>query len=52
MAVRKRFITFDKTVLAEAERLCARRDVDLSVFVNAAVKRWLKVERGRKLPAA
>jgi hypothetical protein len=47
MAVRKRSITFDKTVLAEAERLCAQRDVDLSTFVNAAVERWLKVERGQ-----
>ena len=52
MAVRKRFITFDKAVLAEAERLCAQRDVDLSAFVNAAVEHWLKIERGRSLPAA
>jgi len=45
MAVHKRFIVFDKTVLAEAERLCDQRGVDLSTFVNAAVEHWLKLER-------
>lgn len=50
MAVRKRFITFDRTLLADAERLCAQRGVDLSTFVNDAVKHWLKVERENTSP--
>ena len=49
MTVQKRFITFDTSVLAEAERIAAMRGESLSTFVNAAVAHRLKVEGGRKL---
>jgi hypothetical protein len=51
MAVQKRSISFDESVLAEAERLSAERGGNLSAFVNAAVEHQLKVEGGRKLLA-
>jgi len=52
MAVAKRSISFDETVLAEAERLSAERGGNLSAFVNEAVERSLKVALGRKLVEA
>ncbi|HKG03754.1 MAG TPA: hypothetical protein VKB03_11260 [Conexibacter sp.] len=51
MAVQKRSISFDESVLAEAERLSAERGGNLSAFVNAAVEHQMKVEGGRKLIA-
>jgi hypothetical protein len=51
MAFQKRSISFDASVLAEAERVSAERGDNLSVFVNAAVEHHLKVEGGRKLMA-
>ena len=49
MAVQKRSISFDESVLAEAERLSAERGGNLSAFVNAAVEQQLKVALGKKL---
>jgi hypothetical protein len=49
MAVQKRSISFDESVLAEAERLSAERGGNLSAFVNEAVEKQLKVALGRKL---
>jgi len=49
MAVRKRSISFDESVLAEAERLSAERGGNLSAFVNAAVEHQMKIEAGLKL---
>lgn len=49
MAVQKRSISFDESVLAEAERLSQQRGGNLSAFVNSAVEHQLKVEGGRKL---
>lgn len=49
MAVQKRSISFDESVLAEAERLSQQRGGNLSAFVNEAVEHRLKVEGGRKL---
>jgi hypothetical protein len=49
MAVQKRSISFDESVLAEAERLSQQRGGNLSAFVNAAVERELKVALGKKL---
>jgi hypothetical protein len=51
MAVQKRSISFDESVLAEAERLSAQRGGNLSAFVNEAVEHRVKVEGGRKLIA-
>jgi len=51
MAVQKRSISFDASVLAEAERLSQERGGNLSAFVNAAVAHHMKVEGGRKLIA-
>lgn len=51
MAVQKRSISFDESVLAEAERLSAERGGNLSAFVNAALAHQMKVEAGRKLIA-
>lgn len=51
MAVQKRSISFDESVLAEAERLSAERGGNLSAFVNGAVEHQMKVEAGRKLIA-
>ena len=49
MAVQKRSISFDASVLAEAERLSAERGGNLSAFVNAAVEHELRIAGGRKL---
>jgi hypothetical protein len=49
MAVQKRSISFDESVLAEAERLSAERGGNLSKLVNEALERELKVALGRKL---
>ena len=49
MAVQKRSISFDESVLAEAERLSAERGGNLSAFVNDAVEQKLKVALGKKL---
>jgi Arc/MetJ family transcription regulator len=49
MAVKRRSISFDANVLAEAERLSAERGGSFSAFVNDAVEHQLKVEGGRKL---
>jgi len=49
MAVKRRSISFDANVLAEAERLSAERGGSFSAFVNDAVEHHLKVEGGRKL---
>jgi hypothetical protein len=49
MAVQKRSISFDESVLAEAERLSRERGGNLSAFVNEAVEKQLKVALGRKL---
>ena len=49
MAVQKRSISFDESVLAEAERLSQERGGNLSAFVNEAVEKQLKVALGRRL---
>jgi len=49
VASQKRSISFDESVLAEAERRSAG---NLSAFVNAAVERELRVARGTELLAA
>jgi hypothetical protein len=49
MAVQKRSISFDASVLAEAERLSAERGGNLSALVNAAVEHELRMAGGRKL---
>ncbi len=48
---RKRSISFDESVLAEAERQVAATGGNLSAFVNAAVLRELRIARGLKLLA-
>jgi hypothetical protein len=52
MASQKRSISFDKSVLSEAEQRLARSGGSLSAFVNAAVLHELQVTRGRELLAA
>ena len=52
MASEKRSISFDETVLREAEQLVAAGGGNLSAFVNAAVLRELRVARGREVLAA
>jgi hypothetical protein len=52
MASQKRSISFDGTVLAEAERRAAAHGGNLSAFVNAAVLRELRIARGTELLAA
>jgi hypothetical protein len=49
VASQKRSISFDESVLREAERHAAG---NLSAYVNAAVQRELRVTRGRELLAA
>jgi len=49
MAVKRRSISFDANLLAEAERLSAERGGSFSAFVNDAVEHQLKIEGGRKL---
>lgn len=46
MASQKRSISFDESVLNEAERRLAGSGGSLSAFVNAAVLRELRVTRG------
>jgi hypothetical protein len=51
VASQKRSISFDESVLAEAERQAAATGGNLSAFVNAAVLRELRIARGLKLLA-
>ncbi|MBA3299664.1 MAG: hypothetical protein H0U24_06225 [Thermoleophilaceae bacterium] len=51
MTSQKRSISFDGSVLAEAEQRAAAAGGNLSAFVNAAVLRELKVTRGLELLA-
>lgn len=51
MATQKRSISFDESVLREAERHVAGSSGNLSAFVNAAVLHELQVTRGRELLA-
>lgn len=51
VASQKRSISFDESVLAEAERQAAASGGNLSAFVNAAVLRELRVARGLALLA-
>ncbi len=49
MASQKRSISFDESVLSEAEQRLAESGGSLSAFVNAAVLRELRVARGWEL---
>ena len=49
MASQKRSISFDESVLNEAEQRVAGSGGNLSAFVNAAVLRELRVARGLEL---
>jgi hypothetical protein len=49
MASQKRSISFDESVLNEAEHRLAGSGGSLSAFVNAAVLRELRVSRGLEL---
>ena len=51
MASQKRSISFDESVLNEAEQRVAGSGGNLSAFVNAAVLRELRVARGLELLA-
>ena len=51
MASQKRSISFEESVLQEAEERLARSGGSLSGFVNAAVLHELQVTRGRELLA-
>lgn len=51
MASRKRSISFDESVLSEAEERSAEAGGNLSAFVNAAVLRELRIARGLELLA-
>jgi hypothetical protein len=51
MASQKRSISFDESVLTEAEQRIAGSGGNLSAFVNAAVLRELRVVRGLELLA-
>lgn len=51
MASQKRSISFDESVLAEAEQRAAASGGNLSAFVNAAVLRELRMTRGAALLA-
>ena len=51
MATQKRSISFDKSVLREAELRIAESGGSLSAFVNAALLHELQVARGRELLA-
>jgi hypothetical protein len=51
MASQKRSISFDESVLKEAEQRVAGSGGNLSAFVNAAVLRELRVTRGLELLA-
>lgn len=51
MASQKRSISFDESVLHEAEQRLSESGGNLSAFVNAAVLRELRVSRGLELLA-
>lgn len=51
MATQKRSISFDESVLREAELRIAESGGSLSAFVNAALLRELRIARGRELLA-
>ncbi len=51
MASQKRSISFDESVLHEAEQRLSQSGGNLSAFVNAAVLHELQVTRGRELLA-
>ncbi|MGO9789959.1 MAG: hypothetical protein ACLPUT_01570 [Solirubrobacteraceae bacterium] len=51
MASQKRSISFEESVLNEAEQRLAQSGGSLSAFVNAAVLHELQVTRGRELLA-
>lgn len=51
MASQKRSISFDESVLNEAEQRIAGSGGSLSAFVNAAVLRELRVARGLEMLA-
>ncbi len=51
MASQKRSISFDESVLADAEQRAAATGGNLSAFVNAAVVRELRVAHGLELLA-
>lgn len=51
MASQKRSISFDESVLRDAEQRIALSGQNLSAFVNAAVLHELQVARGRELLA-
>lgn len=51
MPSQKRSISFDESVLTEAEQCIAESGGSLSAFVNAAVLRELRVVRGLELLA-
>ena len=51
MASQKRSISFEESVLSEAEQRLAQAGGSLSAFVNAAVLHELQVTRGRELLA-
>jgi hypothetical protein len=52
MASQKRSISFEESVLNEAEQRLAQSGGSLSAFVNAAVLHELQIARGRELLAA
>jgi hypothetical protein len=52
MASQKRSISFEESVLSEAEQRLSQSGGSLSAFVNAAVLHELQVTRGRELLAA
>ena len=51
MATQKRSISFDESVLHEAEQRLAELGGSLSAFVNAALLHELQLTRGRELLA-
>jgi hypothetical protein len=51
MATQKRSISFDESVLREAEQRLAESGGSLSAFVNAALLHELQLARGRELLA-
>jgi hypothetical protein len=51
MASQKRSISFEESVLHEAEQRLSKSGGSLSAFVNAAVLHELQVTRGRELLA-
>lgn len=51
MASRKRSISFEESVLTEAEQRAAAAGGNLSAFVNAAVVRELRIARGMDILA-